>query len=62
MTGTLIGSLAPRGGDLSFGAPGLHGAGARGGEETAAIAIGAAALLFALAGLGWEGRRREAAP
>jgi len=62
VTGTLIGSLAPRGGDLSFGAPGLHGAGARGGEETAAIAIGAAALLFALAGLGWEGRRREAAP
>jgi prenyltransferase beta subunit len=58
VTGTLIGSLASEGGDLSFGAPGLHGAGAKGGEETAAVAIGAAALLFALAGIGWE-RRQE---
>jgi len=61
VTGTLIGSLASQSGDLSFGAPGLHGAGAEADEETAAIAIGAAALLFALAGIGLERRRQETA-
>jgi hypothetical protein len=57
VTGTLIGSLASKG-TLSFGAPGLHAAGAEPDEKTAAIAIGATALLFTLTGIGLE-RRQE---
>jgi hypothetical protein len=61
VTGTLIGSSESSQGDLQFGAPGLHGAGVEGGDEEAvAIAIGAAALLLALGGAGWEHRRQEA--
>jgi prenyltransferase beta subunit len=60
VTGTLIGSFDPHGGALHFGAPGLHGAGVEGDEETAAIALGGAALLLALGGAGWERRRQEA--
>lgn len=61
VTGTLIGSIDPRQGDLHFGAPGLHGAGVDGGDDEAvAIAIGGAALLLALGGLGWERRHQEA--
>jgi prenyltransferase beta subunit len=58
VTGAVIGG-GPLGRDRHFGAPGLHGAGvANDGEWTTAIAIGAAALLAALIGAGWE-RRRE---
>lgn len=57
--GVVIGS--PEGnekGKLAFGAPGLRSAGAgAAGEPWAAIAIGAAALLAALLGIGWERRR-----
>jgi prenyltransferase beta subunit len=61
VTGTLIGSIGPRQGDLDYGAPGLHGAGVDGGrEEAVALAVGAAALLAALGGIGWERRRQEA--
>jgi len=59
VTGTVIGSADLQRRDRRFGAPGLHGAGvASEGEWTTAIAIGAAALLAALIGAGWE-RRRE---
>ena len=59
VTGTVIGSAALQRRDRHFGAPGLHGAGvASEGEWSTAIAIGAAALLVALIGAGWE-RRRE---
>lgn len=58
--GTVIGSADSQRGDLHFGAPGLHGAGVKGGgEKVAALAIGAVALLVALGGVGWE-RHREA--
>ncbi len=58
VTGTVIGG-GPRSRDLHFGAPGLHGAGIETpGEADSGMAIGAAALLVALAGAGWE-RRRE---
>ena len=60
VTGTLLGSVHPRRGDLHFGAPGLHGAGVDGDDQAAGIAIGGAALLLALGGLGWERRRQEA--
>jgi hypothetical protein len=61
VTGTLIGSLDSRPGELHFGAPGLHGAGVESGDEEAvAIAIGAAVVLLALGGGGWERRRQEA--
>ncbi len=57
--GVLIGS--PDGGEdgkLAFGAPGLRSAGAGTAEEPwTAIGIGAAALLAALLGIGWERRR-----
>lgn len=57
VTGAVIGG--PRNGDRHFGAPGLHGAGVASDREwTTGIAIGAAALLAALIGAGWE-RRRE---
>jgi hypothetical protein len=59
VTGTVIGGADLQRRDRHFGAPGLHGAGvANDGEWTTAIAIGAAALLVALLGAGWE-RRRE---
>jgi squalene-hopene cyclase-like protein/prenyltransferase/squalene oxidase-like repeat protein len=59
VTGRLIG--AARHGELTFGAPGLHGAGVSDDEERAvAIGIGAAALLLALCGAQWERRRQEA--
>jgi hypothetical protein len=58
VTGRVIGG-GPQSRDRHFGAPGLHGAGVANEEEwTTAIAIGAAALLVALIGAGWE-RRRE---
>lgn len=63
VTGTVIGSLtSTRGGELAFGAPGLHGAGTEDGdgEQLAAIGIGSLALLVALGGAGWERRRQEA--
>ncbi len=62
VTGTVIGSADSPISDLRFGAPGLDGAGAEGGEEqrAAALGIGAAALLLALGGVGWERRRAEA--
>jgi prenyltransferase beta subunit len=53
--GTLVGE-----GEAGFGAPGLHGAGAdTGAASWQAIAIGAAALLLALAGSQLERRRGE---
>jgi prenyltransferase beta subunit len=59
VSGVVIGS--PDGderGKLAFGAPGLRGAGAGAGAEPwTAIAIGAAALLAAALGFGWERRR-----
>jgi prenyltransferase beta subunit len=62
VTGTVIGSFgSTRQGELAFGAPGLHGAGVAGEEPgELALVIGAAALLLALAGAGWERRRGEA--
>jgi len=61
VTGALIGSAVSQHSNLHFGAPGLHGAGVEGGdEEVVAIAIGGAALLLALGGVGWERRRQEA--
>jgi prenyltransferase beta subunit len=57
VTGTVIGSAES--GELAFGAPGLHGAGAED-DETPAIGIGAAALLLTLCGAQWERRRGEA--
>lgn len=62
VTGALIGSpTSDRGGDLAFGAPGLHSAGAGGGQEQlVAVGIGAAALLLAFGGAQWERRRGEA--
>jgi prenyltransferase beta subunit len=59
VSGVVIGS--PDGdekGKLAYGAPGLSSAGAGAvGEPWTAIAIGAAALLAALLGAGWERRR-----
>jgi prenyltransferase beta subunit len=59
VSGVVIGS--PDGeerGKLAYGAPGLRSAGAGAlGEPWTAIAIGAAALLAALLGAGWERRR-----
>lgn len=62
VTGTLIGATtADRGGDLAFGAPGLHSAGSGNGQERwLAIGIGGGALLLALGGATWERRRQEA--
>jgi hypothetical protein len=59
VTGTVIGTADLRRRDLHFGAPGLHGAGvASDAELPTGIALGAAALLVAVIGAGWE-RRRE---
>ncbi|HVY95902.1 MAG TPA: prenyltransferase/squalene oxidase repeat-containing protein [Solirubrobacterales bacterium] len=60
VTGTLIGSGAPRDGRLAFAAPGLHGAGSDEGSDLLAAVLGALALLAALAGAGRERRRQEA--
>jgi prenyltransferase beta subunit len=63
VSGVVIGSR-DRGEDGSgaFGAPGLHGSRAGSGEGSGgALAIGAAALLAALLGVGWERRRGVAA-
>lgn len=61
VTGTVIGSVDSRRGELRFGAPGLHGAGVDSDDEgTVALAIGGVALLVALGGAGWERRRQEA--
>ena len=60
VTGAVIGG-GSHSRDLHYGAPGLHGAGVASDEEwSTAVAIGAAALLVALIGAGWE-RRREVA-
>jgi hypothetical protein len=56
VSGIVIGSRdGDEKGKLAFGAPGLRAAG--GGGRGTAIAIGAAALLVALLGAGWERRR-----
>lgn len=62
VSGTVIGSGGSLVSNLHFGAPGLHGAGIDGGDgqRAAAVVIGAAALLLALGGVGWERRRAEA--
>jgi hypothetical protein len=62
VTGTVIGSASsPPGGNLAFGAPGLHSAGAGGDrEQWIAVGIGVAALLMAMGGALWERRRLEA--
>ncbi len=59
VSGTVIGSPAgEEAGRLAFGAPGLHGAGVGSGDGAGgALAIGAAALIAALLGAGWERRR-----
>jgi hypothetical protein len=57
VTGTLIGSPTATEPKLAYGAPGLRGAGGGGEGYGTAIAIGAAALLAALLGAGWERRR-----
>jgi hypothetical protein len=65
VSGTLVGASAgsPRQGSLAFGAPGLHGAGAKdGGAPWLAIAIAAAALLLGLAGSRLEWRHGEVLP
>jgi hypothetical protein len=60
--GVVVGSPDGRDGTLAFGAPGLKSGRIDGGDEAwPAIGVGAAALLAALAGGGWE-RRRGAAP
>jgi hypothetical protein len=56
--GVLVGSGEGRGEDLAFGAPGLKSGGVgTGGDAWPAVAIGAAALVAALLGAGWERRR-----
>lgn len=56
--GTVIGSPEGTKGKLAFGAPGLKSAGGDASDGPgAAIAIGVAALLAALVGVGWEQRR-----
>jgi prenyltransferase beta subunit len=62
VSGLVIGSAgAGEPGRLAPGAPGLHGAGpGEEGEWSVAIGIGAAALLVAFGGAGWERRRQEA--
>ncbi len=59
VSGVVIGSPdGDENGKLAFGAPGLRSAGAGAvGEPWTAIAIGAASLLAALLGAGWERRR-----
>ncbi len=58
--GAVIGSPDGRDGKLAFGAPGLKSGRIDDGDEAwPAIAIGAAAVVAALLGAGWE-RRREA--
>lgn|GEM_PF-600278 len=57
VSGVVIGSPAGAEGKPAFGAPGLRGAGGGAGGDGAALAIGAAALVAALLGVGWEGRR-----
>jgi hypothetical protein len=54
VSGTVIGSPEGTKGKLAFGAPGLKSAGGEGSGLGAAIAIGAAALLAAAVGVGWE--------
>ncbi len=61
VSGVVIGDVSSsRGGELAFGAPGLHSA-ASGSERDrwVAVGIGAAALLLALGGAQWERRRQE---
>jgi Squalene-hopene cyclase C-terminal domain/Prenyltransferase and squalene oxidase repeat len=59
VTGTLIGTASGHNGELAFGAPGLHSAGASNDEERwLAIGVGGAALLLVLGGVQLE-RRRE---
>jgi prenyltransferase beta subunit len=61
VTGLLVASAdSARGGELAFGAPGLHGAGPQDDAGSLAIGIAAAALLLGLAGARWERRRQEA--
>jgi prenyltransferase beta subunit len=61
VSGTVIGGAgSDDGGELAFGAPGLHGAGSDEGEKWLALAIGGVAALLALGGAGWERQRREA--
>ncbi len=61
VTGTLVSSRTPGDHELAFGAPGLDGAGNDSEEERwLATAIGALALLAALAGARRERRRQEA--
>jgi prenyltransferase beta subunit len=58
VSGIVIGSPDGSQGRLAFGAPGLRSAGAGVGEGPwTVIAIGAAVLLAALLGVGWERRR-----
>ena len=58
VSGTVIGSPEGTKGKLAFGAPGLKSAGGDASDGLgAAIAIGVAALLAALVGVGWEQRR-----
>jgi prenyltransferase beta subunit len=59
VSGVVIGSPDGKEGKLAFGAPGLRAAGGGQGEgDWLAIAIGVAAALAALGGLGWEQRRQ----
>jgi hypothetical protein len=64
VTGTVIGSpTSVHDGDLAFGAPGLHSAGEGGDREVwVAVGIGAAALILALGGAGWERHRQGVLP
>jgi hypothetical protein len=55
----VVGSSSGQHGDLAFGAPGLHSAGAGTDEgRWLAIGVGAGVLLLVLGGAQWE-RRRE---
>jgi hypothetical protein len=60
VSGVLVGAGAADPGDLAFGAPGLHGAGAGIGQSPGApIAIAAAALALGILGAQRERRRQE---
>jgi hypothetical protein len=61
VSGVVIGDVGSSpGGELAFGAPGLHSA-ATGAEQErwVAVGVGVAALLVALGGVQWERRRQE---
>ena len=64
VSGVVIGDVSSSpGGELAFGAPGLHSADAGSDQELwVAAGIGAAALLMALGGAQWERRRSEVLP